>query len=401
VNHIYRSRAVDRAVRQTSIGLLLAVLAACGNSNTNEQSAAEETDHEGLVRLTAEQVAAAGIEIAETTLQSVTDVIEATAIIEAAADRVARIGSRVSGRVMQVLVNVGDTVQPGQIVALIDSPELGRAKADYLAALAEADVAREVADRERALLQERITSQREWRQAEAQATRARAEKDATENALHALGLSDDDLEGLEAESHYSSLLEIRTLLRGIVVGRDASLGAMIEPQDVLFTVMDLREVWTQIDVYDQDLARVHMGQRVRATVRPHPDRVFEGRIDNIGAVVEPETRAVRVRVALPNAAGLLLPGMFADVEIEVGVSADSAVLVLPTNAVQRDQGDFVVFVQHGVGEFERRLVEIEATLRDHVVIRAGLLPGEIVVTNGAFVLKSEFRKGELGEGHGH
>jgi RND family efflux transporter MFP subunit len=159
-------------------------------------------------------------------------------------------------------------------------------------------------------------------------------------------------------------------------------------------------VWVQVDAYDEQMAGLRVGQSVHARTRAYPDRVFSGRIDNISAVLDPATRAVKVRVVLPNSDGALKPGMFADVDIEVARGTRDAVLAVPAGAVQEDGGRQIVFVAVGEGRFERRVIEAGAAGHDWVPIRTGLAPGDVVVVRGAFVLKSELRKGELGE-EGH
>jgi cobalt-zinc-cadmium efflux system membrane fusion protein len=384
------------SVLLTYVGL---VAGGCGGGAPPEDP--PEALHDAdVVVLTAEQVRNAEIETAAVEFRPLAEVIEATAVVEAVPDRTARIGSRVEGRVAWVGVNVGDVVRAGVALARIDSPELGRAKADYLAALAVADLARQTADREARLYQERISSEREWREAEAAATQTRAERDAAEARLHALGLTEVDLEALSGERHYSSTSDVRTPIGGVVVERRAALGETVAPTDVLFTVVDLRAVWVQVDAYDEQMAGLRVGQSVHARTRAYPDRVFSGRIDNISAVLDPATRAVKVRVVLPNSDGALKPGMFADVDIEVARGTRDAVLAVPAGAVQEDGGRQIVFVAVGEGRFERRVIEAGAAGHDWVPIRTGLAPGDVVVVRGAFVLKSELRKGELGE-EGH
>jgi cobalt-zinc-cadmium efflux system membrane fusion protein len=379
--------------------LLGLIAAACGGGEPPAEGPEQPHDG-GTVVLTPEQVQNAAIETAVVEFRPATGVIEATAVVEGVPDRTARIGSRVEGRVVWTGANVGDTVRAGAALARIDSPELGRAKADYLAAHAVAEVARQTAEREARLYQERISSEREWREAEAEATRAVAERDAAEARLHALGLTDDDLGALSSERHYSSTFDVRTPTGGIVTERQAALGATVAPTDVLFTVMDLRTVWVQVDAYDEQFVGLRVGQVVHARTRAYPDRVFSGRIDNIGAVLDPATRAVKVRVVLPNPDGALKPGMFADVDIEVTHGSRDSVLAVPAGAVQDDAGQTIVFVARGGGRFERRVIEAGTAGHDWVPVRRGLTSGELVVVRGAFILKSELRKGELGE-EGH
>lgn len=350
----------------------------------------------GAIVLTPEQARAAGISTAPAEERAEASPIEATATIEPAADRQARVGSRIAGRVVTVRARVGDRVRAGQLLAIVDSPELGRARADFLAALAEANLARETADRKKALFDDKISAEREWREAEAQAIRARAEKDAAENRLHALGVSDEELPHLRKDGHLGSTMAIASPLAGLVVDAAATLGQMVEPKDTLFVVMDLRSVWLQVDVYEQDLSQVRPGQGATVRLKAVPGESFAGVVDNVGAVVDPKSRTVKVRVLLENARGALKPGMFATATIAGTSGEKRRGLYVPSSAVQRLGRESVVFVARSENAYESRRVEVGRGGGAWTEIARGLDAGERVVTTGSFALKSELKRDELG-----
>lgn len=349
----------------------------------------------GIIHLTPEQVATAGIQTARAERRAAVGFIQATATIEPAADRQARIGSRITGRIVALKAGIGDRVRRGQTLGVIDSPELGRAYADYLAALAGARVTREAADRERALFEKRISAERDWREAEAAAIRARAEKEAAENRLHALGVTDAELPR-QVEGHYGSTMNVTSPLGGLVVERSATLGQIAEPSQPLFVVMDLREVWLLVDVYEQDLSQVKAGQRVTVKVAAIPGREFRGTVQNVGAIIDAKTRTVKVRVVLPNPGGELKPGMFATAALEETVGERRERLFVPAAAAQRDGSRTIVFVARGENEFEPRAVKLGNPGGEWLEIVDGVSDGETVVTRGSFALKSEMKKDEIG-----
>ena len=367
----------------------------------DEAGAGHDEHGESAVKLTPEQIATAKIALVKVERRAETGLVEATAQIEPAADRKARVGPRINGRVTALKAGVGDVVKSGTLLALIDSPDLGRAKADYLAALAMAKVTREGADREKALFEKTISSEKDWREAEAASIKARAEKEAAENRLHALGLSDGDLSRMRVEGHYSSTMSMLSPMEGVVVERPVSLGQMVEPSDTLFLIMDLREVWILVDVYERDLSQVRIGQNVRVKVAAYPNKDFLGTVQNIGAVVEQRTRAVKVRVVLQNQSGDLKPGMFATVSIEGTSGETHEHLFAPAAAIQRDGDTHIVFVPHGENEFQPRGVKLGHQAGDWVEIEEGLSEGDTVVASRSFALKSEMKKEELGGGHEH
>lgn len=390
---------MKRTLWRAAGGVLIVALASgCAGRDEGEAVEAPAEASDSILTLTPEQVASAGIAWGRVESQASGGGIEATAEIVAAPDRVARVGTRVSGRLTELRAGVGDRVMRGQVLGIVDSPELGRAKADYLSALASARVAAQTAERERELFDRQISSEREWRQAEAEAIRARAERDAAENRLHALGLEHAELEALQTEAHYSSTVALTAPMSGEVVGRDASLGQNIDPIDVVFTVMDLREVWLLVDVYEKDLREVSVGQGAEVAVAAYPGARFRGQVANVGAILEAQSRAVKVRVVLPNADGRLKPGMFATVRLAGERSGESATgLYVPEGAVQRDGGVPIVFVPAGPGRFRHVPVQTGRERPGWVEVVSGVAAGDSVVTAGAFLLKSELRKSELGE----
>jgi membrane fusion protein, heavy metal efflux system len=392
---------------------LVAMLAtACGTSqgggqeHRDQHAEGEHTDEgvrgergSGLIRLGREQLVTARIATGVVERRAEAGLLEANAEIEAPADRQARVGTRVAGRVTRVPADLGQSVSRGAVLAVVDSPELGRAKADYLAAVAGAQVAREGATRDKALFERGISAEREWRESEAAAIRAEAEKEAAENRLHALGVSEA---GLPREvKHYTSTIPVTAPIDGVVVERDVTLGQMVEPSATLFVVMDLAEVWILVDVYERDLPQVQVGQSARVRVGAYPEREFRGQVANIGAIVEPRTRAVKVRIVLANPERLLKAGMFATVTLEGTTGQARERLLAPAAAIQRDGEQTIVFVPRGEGAFQPRQVKVAREIGDWVEIERGLAAGDTVVTSGSFLLKSELQKGELGGGHDH
>lgn len=395
-------RRVIRAVLLPRIAFLSAMLGlgvSCGGEappaspGDSATGAGSET-----VTLTPAQAANAGIAFATAESRAEAGVLEATAQIEPAADRVAKIGSRVPGRVVDVRVSVGDRVSTGQTVVVLDSPEVGQAKADYLSALATATLARETANRERQLFERRVSAEREWREAEAEATRAEAAVQAAENRLHALGLEDAELAALRTERHYTATMLLKTPLSGVVAERNAASGQMVEPMHALLTVMDLRQVWTVVDVYEQNIRQVQVGQDVQVATAAYPGETFAGKVASIGAVIEPASRSVKMRVVLPNPGERLKPGMFATVYVKGALATTTPRLFVPSAAVQRDGQRMIAFVPVRERVFGVRVLRIGEQAGEWVEVLEGLRAGDSVVTTGAFLLKSELRKGELGEG---
>ena len=371
-----------------------------GHDEEGHGEEGHEDEAEGMVELTAEQVASAKITYAALEKRAVSSEITATGELAPPDDGVARLGAKVAGRVTKLSVGVGDHVKQGQVLGIIDSPELGRAKADFVAAVAAARVARESADREKALWEKKISSERDYRVAEADATRTRAEKEAAEVRLHTLGVSDGQLAKLAADQHQGSAVALTAPIAGVVVERGVTLGQMIDTSQTTFVIMDLRKVWILVDVYERDLAQVKVGGTVDARVKAWADRPFTGTVETIGAIVDPRTRTIKVRVVLDNADGALKPGMFATVKVAGTAGEAREGLFVPASAVQRDGEKSIVFVPVGEREFQLRTIETGVRTGEWIEVVHGLAAGERVVTTGSFQLKSEARRESFG-GHEH
>ena len=353
--------------------------------------AAAGDDHEGeeVVVLDTAALRLGGIEVG--TVESITTSgLPVTGAITYDADRVSHVGSRSDGRIIAVRADLGARVRRGQALAVLESVEVGQIRAEEREAEALLQIARENHAREQRLAEQGISSRKELLEAEAELRRAEAALRSAEDRLQVPGAAHDHGAG--------GRFSLVAPFAGVVVARDASLGEMATPADTLFTVADLSEVWIELDIFERDLARVRPGQSVAVTVTAYPGRTFPGRIVYIGDVLDPAKRTVRARVEIPNPVGALKPGMFATASIQVG-GGGPALAVVPQDALQEVEGRRVVFVPGDEpGEFRPVPVEVGETIDgNRVVILAGLAPGSRVVTAGAFALRSELSKDEIGE----
>lgn len=340
-----------------------------------------------VVRLDTTEVRLGGIVVGRADTVSVGQ-LQVTGTITYDAGRVSEIGARTAGRVTVMRAALGDRVTQGQVLAVLESPDVGQLRATERQATALLGIARENYSRESGLAKQGISSRKELLLAEAELRRAEAEVRGVSERLRVLGASGGS----------GSRFVVTAPFAGVVVARQASLGEMAEPTDSLFTVADLSRLWIELDVFERDLARVRVGQPVSITVTAYPDRVFPGRIVYVGDILDPKQRTVRARVEVPNADRALKPGMFARAAISVGAGGVGMVVV-PQSAVQEFKGRHVVFVPGArPGEFRPLVVEPgEAVDGDRIEIRSGLVAGSRVVVAGAFALRSELSKDEIGD----
>lgn len=369
-------------------------LSACGGADEppRDPAAADEPEGEEVVVLDTAAIRLGGIQV------SVVDSITTSALLVTGsivfdADRVSHVGSRSAGRIIAVQADLGTRVQRGQALAILESVEVGQIRAEEREAEALLKITQENYAREQRLAEQGISSRKELLEAEAQLRRAEAALHSAEDRLEVLGASHDHGAG--------GKFTLVAPFAGVVVARDASLGEMATPADTLFIVADLSEVWIELDIFERDLARVQRGQSVAVMVTAYPDKTFPGRIVYVGDLLDPAKRTVRARVEIPNPDGALKPGMFATASIQVG-GGGPPLAVVPQAALQMVEGRRVVFVPGDApGEFRVVPVEVGKTIDgDRVIILSGIAPGSRVVTAGAFALRSELSKAEIGE-HGH
>ncbi len=322
--------------------------------------------------------------------------------------RLAHVSPRISGRVHQVDVVLGQDVGIGQKLAEVDSIELGRAKAVYLQTKAKEDLAHKNFDRAQNLLADRIASKQEVLEAEAELREVTAGLHTAEETLHLYGLSQSQVDTLSYEDSEASIYSLRAPFAGTLVERHATLGELVTPERNLFTLADLSRVWIWIDVYQRDLGGVHIDDQARARVDAFPGEVFAGKVSYLSAQIDTDTRTLRARIDVANPEGKLRPGMFVEVELldphaQAPHSQDDAKpgLVVPEDAVMRDGEELFVFIVAGERRFERREVRIGRKSGGFAEVLEGIGADDSVVVEGAFLLKSAVSKESLGEGHEH
>jgi cobalt-zinc-cadmium efflux system membrane fusion protein len=364
----------------------------------------EEEEHgEQRVRLTPEAVRSARIQTQEVQRKPLSVGITAPARVSFTQRGVAQVAARVPGRLSSIEVNLGQRVKKGQVLAYLESPELGQARADYLSAATKSRVAEDNFRREKELFDKGITSEREMREAESTFVTAQAERNAVDGRLHALGLSDAEIAALRGNEHYSTRLPALSPLEGTVVEITGTVGQAVEATTALFTVGDLSTLWVLLDVAEVRVSEVKTGQRVDITLAALPGRRFQGQVEYIGDVINEKTRTVHVRVGVTNQDGALKPGMFAQAEIatDPGEETEAHRLVVPREAVQKLGARQVVFVPEGAGTFKPVEVSTGFSSAKEVELVSGIEPGTSVVIQGAFILKSELSRESMGEGHSH
>jgi cobalt-zinc-cadmium efflux system membrane fusion protein len=356
-----------------------------------EEHEAKKTDR---VELTEKGLASLRLSYARAEERDLSPALAVTGEVVPIPDRHAEIGSLVAGRVVSVMVNVGDKIKRGSPVVVLRSAEIGKAQAELTGARARVAVARQNYERERSLFENRATSQREVQQAEGALKTAEADVQAARAMLATAGVGDRALQNVSEAGR----LVLSSPIDGTVIARAAVAGRNAEPSSALVEVANLDEVWFLGDVFERDIGVVSEGQEVQVEVRAYPGAIFRGRISLIGGTLDEKTRTVKIRVVLPNANHRLRPGMFATARIE-GAHAHEPkrMLVIPWAAVQEIDNHQAVFVRVSERAFELRRIHTGERAGDFVEVSNGVHKGDEVVGEGSFLLKGELLRASLGE----
>jgi cobalt-zinc-cadmium efflux system membrane fusion protein len=326
---------------------------------------------------------------------------EANAETDYNGNRHAEISPRVSGFLREIRVDLGDEVHACDVLAVVDSAEVSGVKSRLISARAALDLARVEYERTQELARRNAVASKQVLEAMTALNQAEAATLDASQALRNLGLDEGDLDRIVAEKDTSSTLEIVSPIGGSVIFRHAVLGEAVQPTTKLFGVADKATMWLWIDVYEQDIDRVEVGQRVtfqaagagRAADAPS----FEGTVTWVGSEVDETTRTTRVRAELENPGGRLRANLFGRARIQVELEHDVA--IIPRDALQRHEGADLVFLPLGDGRFRPQRVVIRPTDRHGFVeVAWGLEPGQEVVTDAGFLLKTEIMKGAIGAG---
>jgi cobalt-zinc-cadmium efflux system membrane fusion protein len=325
-------------------------------------------------------------------VESRTDGDRVTLLGELAVDQstYAEVGTPAAARVTRLLANAGDAVRGGQPLAELSSPELGRARAEYLSASARLTLADSARDRKRALAAEQIVPLREVQEAESAANEARAALRAARAAIASFGA---DPPAEDDDGAASSSFVLRAPIAGSVIERTGVIGQMLDPASPAFRVGDLSTLWLTVHAFERDAVRIRRGVDARLTFSALPGQDFDGRVSVVGREVERESRTVPVRIDVRNRGGLLRPGMSATAMLPIGETG-AAILTVPVASVQRVRNAWCVFLPKDANHFEIRRIGRGRDLGTEVEVLSGLAGGDTIVVDGAFLLKAHAEKGD-------
>jgi cobalt-zinc-cadmium efflux system membrane fusion protein len=299
--------------------------------------------------------------------------LNANGTVQPDVNKTIRVTSLGAGRVADLKVRLGDYVKKGQVLLVISSPDLAAAMGDSHKASADEALARKALERAQLLYSRGALAQKDLEVAENAETKAISDQKTAETRLRILGGD---------PAHPSTMIELRAPVAGTIVEQNVAGFEGIKSLDNtpnLFTIADLSNVWIVCDVYENDLGDVHIGDPAEVRLNALPDRVFKGSVSDISRVLDPDTRAAKVRIVLANRDGAFRPGMYAVATFRSRKQKPH--LVVPATAIMRLQDKDWVFRRETANSFRRLEVQTAGLSDGLQQIRRGAKEGDELVAN--------------------
>ncbi len=320
--------------------------------------------------------------VSETVLQ---DSLRASGRISVNENHLAKIGPSISGRVLEVRANVGQTVSRGQVLAIMHSTQLSDAQANYLKAKSQVELKRLFVERSRKLYEEGIISLLNLKERESVLVEKEIEMNALADQLAVMGMHADDLQRLSRQKGVNSNTPITATINGSVIARHISVGQIVEISDELFVVADLSEVWVVAEVPEKSATTLELNAPADIEIPALAHQRLKGTLSFIAGTVDPDSRTIKIRVVLPNPGFRLKPEMLASIYIQ---QPSLPALTVAASAVIRDQNQDYVFVETAPHRYNLRAVSLDDEIDGRRRVTSGLTLGEKVVTKGSFQLNS-------------
>lgn len=334
-----------------------------------------------------QQIKIATVETAEVPV----DVVTAPGRIELNPNRVAHVVLPLAGRIVVVLVKLGDSVKKGDPVLQFESPDADVAVSAYLSAVAAVNTAKAALikaqadlDRTRDLYEHQAVAQKEVLNAQSAVQQAKAAVDQTEAAREQTQRR-LDLLGLK-NNQFGQKITISAPTSGKVLELSVAAGEYRNDTNApLMTIADLSSVWVASDVPETQIRFIELGERLDIELAAFPGQLFHGRVTRLGDTVDPQTRTLKVRAEMDNSRGLLRPEMFGNIR---HVDSTAVRPVIPPGAVVQSDGQTIVYRERSKGDFEPVKVTLGSQLDGRVAVTSGVKAGDRIVVDGVMLLKA-------------
>jgi len=308
-------------------------------------------------------------------------------------DRYSKVSSPLQGRVLEVRVHLGDRVKAGDILLVVDSPDIAQAYSEYVKEDSDLHYAARAHELAKDLYENKAMPLKDLKQTENELVKARAEFRRAKERLLSLRIPPEELNKPVDKQKITSRFEMKSSLAGTVVERSVTPGQSVtgDSDHVLFTIADLDMLQVVADVFERDLSLVKEGQFAKVKVEAYPERDFPATVASIGDIVDPVSRTIKLRAWVNNQDHKLKPEMFARLQLQIGDAA--RILAVPKEAVLEIDGKQFVYLVEDTNRYVKQEVKTTNFTTDQLRILEGLKPGQRIVTKGAVLIKGQEMQG--------
>ncbi|WP_260706684.1 efflux RND transporter periplasmic adaptor subunit [Edaphobacter flagellatus] len=323
--------------------------------------------------------------------EQVEGTLQVAARVETNARDIAQVGSPVAGRIVNLLVFEGQAVKAGTTLALLHSNSLSDTQFALIKATSQRNLAATSVKRAEQLVEADVIGHAELERRRAEFLQADTEAASYRTQLRGLGMTSQQIRDLENSHRLSADYPIVAPRAGTVLKREVTIGQVVQPADLAFTIANLSTVWIVANVPEEDAGRLYQGMEVTARI-PAMQKELRGRLTFVSPIVDPATRTVAVRMDAPNPDGQLKPDQLANMTF---VGRTDRKLTIPNTAVVREENKDFVFVQSAPEKYLLREVSLGDETNDRRVVLAGLQESDRIVLDGAFHLNNQRKQNAI------
>lgn len=372
------NKKILNPITHISYLLLLMLITACGKDDAKKAEAAKSHESEKFcVSDTLKNM----IQLGAVTTENIEDLLQVGGEVTFNQDKVVRVMPPASGQVNEVKVNLGDYVEKGKVLATLKSAEIVGNANDQRSAAADINIYKKNMDAIEASFKNGMASEKDYLNSKQDYEKALA------NSARA-----SEFGKIYGSSNANGILSIRSPVSGFVVEKKIAQGSYIRPDnaDNLFTIGNVDEVWVMANIFETDISRVKLGYEADITTIAYPEKIFHGKIDKLGDMLDPQNKALKVRIRLQNENRLLKPEMFTNISIKN--TEGSKALVVPASAIIFDYGKNYVIIYRDKCDVEVREVSILKTIGEKTYLKNGVKTGEQVITRNQLLIYNAFKQ---------
>ncbi len=308
---------------------------------------------------------------------NISDELSLSGVVAFNDNNVVKVFPRSSGQVVEAKASLGDKVSKGQVLAVIHSADVAGNYSDLNSANADLSIAKRQMDNTESLYKSGISSEKEYNEAKQNYEKAVAAKNKVQSLITING---------GGKTSEGGKYVVTAPIDGYIVEKKVTAGAFIRPDmgDNLFTISDLKNVWVYANVYEADISKIKEGYTVQVLPLSYPDKVFSGKIDKISQVLDPQSKAMKVRINLDNKDMLLKPDMFA--KVMVTNEEGSRAICVPTASIIPQEGKNYVVVYKNDSDLKVAQVEVLKTVGARTFISEGAAVGDRLITKNQILI---------------